>query len=96
MIDIEELREIPRSPEYFINRKGDVLGKRGWINPEITRAGYKRFIASYGLRRLHVSVHIAMLEAFIEPRPQDLIACHADDIKTHNHIVAIPNCDICH
>ena len=67
---------VERRPGWFVPRtyKGRIL------RPRINKQGYKSFIAHYQT----VSIHHAVLLAFVGPRPPGMYACHNDGDRLNN------------
>lgn len=56
------------------------------LKPRGDRRGYARVVLHRDGRPHDAPVHRLMLEAFVGPRPDGMVACHADDDPTHNSI----------
>lgn len=67
-------------------------GKSRYTKPRIMRGGPNVYgypqvalTRTQGDRRVSV-VHQLVLEAFVGPRPDGMVACHYDDDRTNNHL----------
>lgn len=91
-------KPIPKYPLYEVSNKGNVRTKRprnrnckGGVYRNIALwltvcKRYTLFMAySNGSRKI-VRVHVAMLEAFIGPRPDGMFSCHNDGNSRNNTI----------
>lgn len=58
-----------------------VLGKT--LKQEVIWSGYHRVNLANG-KPTHKAVHVLVAEAFIGPRPTDMLVCHNDGDKTNN------------
>lgn len=56
------------------------------VKPAPNTTGYLRAELWMGGKRTRVSVHVAMLEAFVGPRPEGMFGLHADDDRNNNTI----------
>jgi len=93
----DELKPIPGYPGYSVTIDGRVwsdnkshLRGDGWMTPQWR--GYpdsKKYLAVHlrkGGTHKWRRVHQLVLEAWREPRPPGMFACHKDDNKANNHL----------
>lgn len=52
------------------------------LKPVLRKDGYVQF----GCRRVLILGHVCVAEAFIGPRPEGLVVCHGNDIRTDNRL----------
>lgn len=75
-------KPIPGMPGYFITSDGVVFGPRKrrklWRRPD----GYLSFHTSKGAQLVHQCVLIA----FVGPRPDGCVACHANGVRHDNRV----------
>ena len=76
----ENWRPYPADPRYQVSDHGRVKGLRGQLLSLPITEGYRR--VTVGGKA--IGVHVMVLESFVGPRPDGLIACHWDDVKTNN------------
>lgn len=90
-------KEVPGHPGYDVSNTGAF---RSWVYP--TRQGVKRRVSPKILRvtpdrkgytytflgrRARKYAHVAVLEAFVGPRPTGFEACHANDVPNDNRLM---------
>lgn len=77
---------IPGFPGYWANRKGEVLGKRGWVlSPNHVGGGYLSVHVRVDGRSLKVGVHVLVCTAFHGAKPDWAdCAAHRDGVRNHN------------
>ncbi len=91
-----ELKTIPRFPNYSITRDGRVWSKPRitshghkrigrWLNP-VTNYGYKNLILFSNLQRHTCKVHRLVLETYIGACPNEMLCRHLDGNKQNNHL----------
>ncbi|MGE0363033.1 MAG: HNH endonuclease [Vicinamibacterales bacterium] len=76
-------KAVPSWPRYEVSDDGQVRNAAGRILRPQCRAGYGRFTPARGQS---VSVHVAVLEAFVGPRPPKAEARHLDGDKSNNRL----------
>lgn len=91
------MKEINGHKGYYLDREGNCYSR--WVNKgknglvlegepkklvgSKTKAGYT--LIGFG-RKNRRYLHQLMLENFVSPRPQGMVACHKDDNPSNNHI----------
>lgn len=70
----------PRCDPYFRTHKGKIL------KPSRHPAGYVYVNFSAGGEQRTAKVHHLVLEAFVGPRPDGMVACHYNDIPNDNRV----------
>ena len=79
--DQGRVRSLDRVDSYGRHRKTRVL------KPNQNDSGhYQVRLFRNGKSESYPYVHHLVLEAFVGPRPEGMVACHADDVKEHNYI----------
>lgn len=76
-------RPVPAWSRYQVSDDGLVANARGRLLTLQSRGGYLRFTPARGRA---VSVHVAVLEAFVGPRPEGTEGRHLDGNKANNHL----------
>lgn len=88
-------RGLPGYPDYWIGDDGSVWSfvfnrESSWgrVQPSLGPGGYLQVnLGCDGARRSPVrTVHQLVLEAFVGPRPDGLVCCHDNDVKTDNRL----------
>ena len=79
--------KIRRFPEYYINEKGDIKGKRvKLLKPALDKDGYLIVSMYRNGKRTVSKVHILVAETFL-PNPNNLTEVnHKDEDKTNPHL----------
>lgn len=78
---------IPGFERYSVSRCGKVKGSRGIMKQQITKKGYLRVcVRDLSGNKAYKTVHSLVLEAYSGPRPDGLVACHWNGIRTDNRI----------
>lgn len=83
-----EYRDIPGFPGYSVTRDGRVRGPRGRdLKPRTAHRGHLN-VGAYLVpgKQVCLMVHIAVLLAWVGPRPDGLVGCHSDDDPSNNHV----------
>lgn len=74
---------------YRVSDLGNVWSERAQrlLKPQTLASGYQLvFLGKQDGKRLQFYVHRLVLEAFVGPCPDGLVACHWDDDKSNNHL----------
>lgn len=86
MVNKEEWREIPLSPNYKISNKGRVIGPYGTIlKQNIETNGYYRISISKKVGQKNRYVHQLVMEVFVGERPDGYCVDHIDRDKLNNN-----------
>jgi hypothetical protein len=87
MTDADELRNIPGYPGYRVTRDGRVMGKRGWLKPSKNKkSGVLSFRPVVDGRLGGITVHRAVMFAWIGPCPAGMECCHNDGDPGNNAV----------
>lgn len=79
-----QVRSVPRDVKYSDGRTRSYPSRV--IRPATTSKGYKSLILSYEGVTETKRIHWLVLEAFVGPRPEGMLACHWDDDPANNHV----------
>lgn len=85
--EVSNLGRVRSLDRRVSNGSGNTRIARGVMLKPSLRDGFKYYVVNLGHgrgRRRTVQVHILVLEAFVGPRPDGLIACHNDGIHLNN------------
>lgn len=84
----ETWKPIPGWPLYEVSDAGRIASlhrkRRRILNPSTNGHGYQHIQLSREGATYTISVHRIVLEAFIGPRPDGMVACHGDGDRTNN------------
>lgn len=89
MAPAERWLPYPKRPAYLISDCGRVRGPHGGfvkLRAGTTRGGYLRFAYLEGAKQINVSIHSAVLAAFVGPRPDGMHVAHLDGNVTNNRL----------
>lgn len=78
------VKAIPGYPGYSVSDCGDVFGKNGRPLRFSVRNRYQRVNLLVDRKRITVQVSVAVLLAFVGPRPAGKEAAHWDGVRTNN------------
>lgn len=86
--DIGRVRSLDRYVEQK-NKRGGIT-RRLYAGRQRTlrtnKYGYVTVVLYRDGKGAHFNVHVLVLEAFIQPRPRGMEACHNDGSRDHNHV----------
>lgn len=82
----DQVRPIPGYPGYSVSRDGRVKGKQGrWLNPAMNKDKHRQINIYRNGRRCTLSVHRAVLLAWVGPCPVGMESYHKDGDALNNH-----------
>lgn len=85
------VRDVPGFPGYLVSDDGTIYSARHGAPRELKPSlADGRWVVTLfrGGRGLKVRVHVAVLTAFVGPRPEGMVACHFPDSDTSNNRLA--------
>lgn len=82
-----EAGEVPGFPGYYVTPDGRIIGRTGgWLKPQRDRSGHLAIQAQVDGRRRTLSLHRAVLLAWVGPPPEGAQACHNDGDPANNRV----------
>lgn len=86
LYQVSDYGRVKSLQRYVRCRDGVRLVRERILKPYTQRTGYRTVLLAVDGRKKTRSIHQLVLEAFVGPRPADMVACHNDGVPNNNHV----------